>query len=61
MKQLDLAHSKLKDLHTNFQGEKAARDEHHATLEERVEAVVKQVFESADSHSRALEALELSH
>jgi len=61
IKELESAHGKLRDLHGKVADEQSKRDNHHATMEERMEFLEKQIGDSADKHGKALEALEAAH
>jgi len=50
-KQLDAAHSSLKDIHGKHTSEKSAREAHHASLEERLDYIEKCIGDSADKHN----------
>merc|ERR1712137_1355641 len=51
------AHGKLADVHGSFVGDKRARDEHHANVEQRIKYLEKCVGDSADKHDKHMKAL----
>eukprot|EP00930_Biecheleria_cincta_P083353 TRINITY_DN72938_c0_g1_i1.p1 TRINITY_DN72938_c0_g1~~TRINITY_DN72938_c0_g1_i1.p1 ORF type:complete len:1818 (+),score=410.71 TRINITY_DN72938_c0_g1_i1:251-5455(+) len=53
------SHAELKKSHVSMASEKAAQDAHHASLKERVDYVEKLLGDSADKHSRALDAAQV--
>jgi len=61
MKEIEAANAKLKNLHGQNAANKAAHEEHKATMEERIEFLEKQVGDTADNHTKALEALDANH
>lgn len=50
-KDLDAANLKMKDLTSRLQMEKTARDEHRATIEERLEQIERCLGDTADTHN----------
>jgi len=58
LRDMESAHSRLRDLHSNFSGEKTAREQHVASLEERVEFLEREVKEKVDTQGKLLETIE---
>merc|ERR1712226_74802 len=54
-------HSGLDELHGRVKGMNDAHGKRHATMEERVTYLEKEMGDSADKHNRAIEALEAGH
>jgi len=56
-KLLDSAHTSLKDIHGKHNGEKASREQHHASLQERLDFIEKRIGDSADQHNNHINDL----
>jgi len=61
LKEIESAKSRLADMNGAVFGEKAAREKHHATMEQRLEQIEKLLGESIDTHSKSVRQLELKH
>lgn len=55
MKEIQDAHGKLNELSGAHSGEKKARDEHHATLQQRLDYLEGAMGDSADKHSKEID------
>jgi len=60
-KDLEAAHSRVKDLGSKLSGEGALRDQRHDTLEERFQSLERHVGDHSENHVRKMQTLEAGH